>query len=195
MLRGINKSQQRLFVVVQQCSVCISRLDDSFAGSGVVLSNGPYVFTCAHVVMGMHSCKITRFIGDRHIQEIVDVVYISLDVDVAILKAKDSFRNYLVLSPSSPSGEVGYVFGYDADGVLKMSSGVTSAGLTPEAYIACHADHGYSGGPVTDYKGAVKGMVVGSKGIALHTTRYLTAESLDKAWKHFIQGKKGQHWS
>lgn len=201
-LRVINQSQERLFTVVKECTVAIFRLDGTFKGSGFIFTTGPFIFTCAHVVLGLQTLKITRMDGDRKVDGIADVVYRSRVLDVAILKAKVSFKHFLLRSHSSLSGGVGYVFGYDEDVVLKMSSGVASEGLVSEAFIACHADHGYSGGPVTDYNGWVKGMVVGSKGIALHTTRYLTAEALNDAWKDFQtptspiceRRKLQQHW-
>lgn len=69
--------------------------------------------------------------------------------------------------------------GFRNDGAApRVSKGLISTDRFPnvQAYIAAHADHGYSGGPIIDHQGKVQGLVTGGDGEAMLTTRFMPSQ-------------------
>lgn len=133
---------------------------------------------------GKTNLSIVKF--DETSREGVELVFEALDNwDVAILSYTRVLEFFVNASPKIESGDFGYILGYDLDGILKMSLRVISVRAqslgfeaNQDSYIAAHVDSRYSGGPMCDQKGHVKGMTLGCKGQQVVSTWIMNVQIL-----------------
>ena len=85
-------------------------------------------------------------------------------------------------------GSTGFVVGFSFDEHnLRVSKGLIFFSNFPniEAQIDAHSDNGYSGGPILDHNGKVRGMVLAGTGRTVLTTQFLPSISIAQALSRF----------
>ena len=130
------------------------------------------------IFLGFHGHGATR-------RDVMDVVYSDdADLDVPILRGTMKLDYFLLPTKYIYIGNTRYVFGFDTDHLLKMSADIITStgkqvfGKVQKAFVACHANDGYSGGPITDYEDHMKGMVVGGRGQNMLSTTFIPSTSI-----------------
>jgi S1-C subfamily serine protease len=123
-----NHHQHIVFPVVSGAVVSVFSEDaQRFLGTGFFFSCDSEVVTAWHIVEGLQ--RISVFLGfpghgaTRH--DVMDVVYSdNADLDVAVLRGSMKPNCFLLPTGSFYTGDIGYVFGFDTDHLLKMSAGI-----------------------------------------------------------------------
>lgn len=153
--------------------VCCS---GAFVGSAFFYSREGYLLTARHVVCDPKSGRVKTGLSIQTVSGALLPVQVETEdliIDIAVLKANyicDKFLRAIHMT----MGSTGYVMGFNPNST-RVSKGITSITAFPdvEAYVSAHADEDYSGGPVLDHNGKVRGVVLSGAGQRVLTTRFM----------------------
>ena len=148
----------------------------AFIGSAFFYSREGHMLTARHVIWDSQNNRPKTGISIQIVSGAslpVQVITEDAMIDIAVLKASyicDKFLRAIHVT----MGSTGYVMGFSPKST-RVSKGLISITNFPdvEAYVAAHADKGYSGGPVLDHNGKVRGVVLSGAGEQVLTTRFM----------------------
>lgn len=172
----VEKGEQNM---VEQAQKALAKVycRKKYEGTAFFYSKSGYLLTARHVIWDdeknqyRKSLTIQPYLGGQISVKVVA----DFNIDVAILKADYECGDFL-RAANMKMGSTGYIMGFRNDSAApRVSKGLISTDRFPnvQAYIAAHADHGYSGGPIIDHQGKVQGLVTGGDGEAMLTTRFM----------------------
>lgn len=180
----VNSLRPSVIHVLGDADRCRRRL----MGSGFVTADD-YVVTNAHVVAGTQNVHLDTVLGLRE----ADVVYYNPDVDIAVLHSSDlGIAPMEWTSEPATTGDDAIVFGFPQSGPFsalpaRVRDRITIAGpdiyaqgrVERDAYtVRGSIQQGNSGGPMTNARGEVIGVVFGAAVDDSDTGYALTAEEV-----------------
>lgn len=154
-----------LWLLITTACITPAGCADGVTGTAFAVSEDGYLVTCAHVVRG-NVAVLVQVAGKHHDARVVGV---DDKRDLALLEAKDARLPALALGDSNTVqvGQDAHVYGFplapDLGSTLKATRGTIAGVLLREGQRViqtdCPVNPGNSGGPLTDDRGAVVGVV------------------------------------